>query len=135
MNRPKLDTLAKYVLAIVAGLGLAFLYISLRDFSEAPPLEKYRMLCDAFTIPGVMMLAIGALVAVANEGIFYGIGYALSYLGRALTFRGSKQERYYDYVERKRAKHVSGYGFLFIVGAGFMAIALIFLILFYRLYN
>lgn len=135
MKRPKLDTLAKYVLTIVAGIGLALLYVSLRDFSAAEQVEKYRILCDAFTLPGVLMLAIGALVAVANEGIFNGIGYALSHLVKALTFRGREQERYYDYVERKRARRASGYGFLFIVGAGFMAISLIFLVLFYRLYN
>ena len=135
MSRSQKATLIKYLLTVAAGGGLAYLYISLRDFAAASQMEKYRMLCDAFTIPGILLLSIGILIAIANEGAFNGIGYALSYLAKALTFRGGRQEKYYDYVERKRERRATGYGFLFITGAGFMALALIFMILFYRLYN
>lgn len=138
MNKSVKSALRKYILAFFFGGLLAWFYISARDFSSAELIEKYRMLCDAFTIPGLLMLMMGLLLAISNEGAFDGITYALTFAVRALIPFGRNRndnEKYYDYVERKRAKRVHGYGFLFIVGGIFMAVAAVFLILFYRLYS
>lgn len=136
MNRSTKIQLIKYLVTIGVGALMAYFYVAMRDFAGSSTMEKYRMLCDAFTIPGIILLAVGALVALSNEGVFYGLSYALTHFVKMLfPFGGRNQERYYDYVERKRENRTTGYGFLFIVGAVFMAIALVFLILFYRLYN
>ena len=137
MNRSTKIQLTKYLVTVGVGALMAYFYVAMRDFAGSSTMERYRMLCDAFTIPGIILLAVGALVALSNEGVFYGLTYALTYFVRTLfPFGGRReQEKYYDYVERKRENRTTGYGFLFIVGAAFMAIALVFLILFYSLYN
>ena len=40
-----------------------------------------------------------------------------------------------EYLERRRQNRIKGYGFLYLVGFGCMAISLIFMALFYSLYN
>ena len=127
----------KYGVSSAFCLGLAAVYVGLRDFSLQSTMEKYRILCDAFTIPGLVLVMIGALMAVSNEGALYGVTYVLGYAFRILIpGKRHEHERYYDYVERKREEgKVKGYGFLFIVGGISLAIAIIFMILFYRLYR
>ena len=100
-------------------------------------MEKYRILCDAFTIPGVVLVMLGALMAISNEGALYGISYVLGYAFRILIpAKRHEHEKYYDYVERKKGEgQVKGYGFLFVVGGASLAIAIVFMILFYRLYR
>ena len=127
--------LLKYGITGAVCLGLAALYCVLRDFGGMSVVEKYRALCDGFTIPGLIALCVGALLWVGNDGFFYGLGYCLDVARKALLPGGRrKMERYYDYVERHRQKKVTGYGFLFVCGGACMAIAIIFLALFYRLY-
>lgn len=136
MKKPLKKLLTKYTVATLIGGVLVYIYIAARDFAAEPLMEKYRILCDAFTIPGILFLMVGILIAISNEGTFDGLMYALSYAAKALIpLFGREHERYYDYVERKRKNRAGGYGFIFIVGAAFMAVAIVFLILFYSLYN
>ena len=88
------------------------------------------------TAPALIM--VGFLMMIANEGFFDMLSYACSKaVGVFLPGRGFSDngEKYYDYVQRKKDKRVSGFGFLFVVGGVLMAFALLFLFLFYRLYN
>ena len=118
--------------ALFVGL-MAYLYFSMWDFHTASLVDKYRMLCDAMTVPGVLLLMMGALVWLSNEGAFLGIGWALSWTVRSLIpgGRGLRDETYAEYVERKTANRVRGYGFLFISGGITMAAALVFLALYH----
>lgn len=130
----------KVLLAKYGGSGaftavLAYAYIALRDFDGAKLVEKYRMLSDAFTVPGVVLLMLGCLIGAANMGALDGITYAVGFAFRSLIPGGRhKDEKYFDYVERKREKRIKGYGFLFIAGGVAMAIAIVFFILFYSIY-
>ena len=135
MSRRKAAWL-KYGIAGGVCLALAAVYCLLRDFSALTLMEKYRVLCDAFTVPGLLMLAVGSLLWVSNDGFFCGLGYCLNVVWRALLPGGRrKAERYYEYVERHRQKKAAGYGFLFAWGGVCMAIAALFMLLFYRLYG
>ena len=132
----KKSAVLKYGIAALIGAALAAIYLLLRDFSGAePPAERYRMLCDAFTIPGTLLILSAALVALANAGSFTGIGYSAQNLFHHLIpGMGLKHETYGDYYERHKKK-VTGYGFLLHVGAVFMAVALVFFVLFYRVFE
>ena len=111
---------------------LAYLYIDLRDYAGAQLVEKYQMLCDAFTIPGVLLLMFGALIWVANAGALDGLSYAVTFAIRSLIPGGRlRDEKYADYVERKRENRVKGYGFLLIAGGVTMAVAIVFLVLYH----
>lgn len=129
--------LVKYGLAALFGAALVFVYLSARNFTGAePPAELYRMLCDAFTIPGMVLSLSAALIALSNAGSFDGIGYSMQHLFRALIpGMALRQESYGDYLERREGKKIKGYGFLLQVGLVFMAVALVFFFLFYRVYE
>lgn len=135
MNERWKVNLLKYGISAVVCGGLVWFYVSQRSFGAQELMEKYRILCDAFTVPGLLLMMFGALLAISNQGAFDGIGYALSITWKALIPGGrTKMEKYFDYVERRRSKKTNGYGFLFVVGGVCMAIALVFMILFYQLY-
>ncbi len=127
--------LLKYGICSGVCIALAVFYCAVRDFSQMEAVERYRTLCDAFTIPGLLALCVGSLLWVSNEGFFYGLGYCLDITRKALIPGGRrKMEKYYDYVMRHKEKKISGYGFLFVCGGACMAFALIFMALFYRQY-
>ena len=138
MSRLKTNIL-KYGISAAIALALAYVFISLRVDFENPGdtalVEWYRIICDAFTIPGLTFLMVGCLVSLSNQGALDGIGYAATVAFRMLIGAGAKMERYKEYLERRRANRLSGYGFLYIVGAACMAIAGIFMILFYSKYG
>lgn len=130
-------TIIKY-LAAIAFCGLMILiYVSSRDLVAASRLEKYRIWCDAFTIPGLLLIFTGLLVWVANQGALDGISYALKGMFRVfIPGAGLRQnlENYHDYLQRKKERRVKGYGFLFLTGGASLLVALVFLYLFYRIY-
>lgn len=138
MSRLK-QNLLKYLGSAAIALGLAYLFTSLRvDFQNpaATSLEEwYRILCDAFTIPGLLFLMVGFLVSLSNQGALDGIGYAATVAFRMLIGAGSRMERYKEYLERRRANRLRGYGFLYVVGAVCMAVSGVFMILFYSQRN
>lgn len=118
--------------AVIGGIITA-VYVSGQDFSSQELSEKYRILCDGFTIPGFFLLSFGALVFASNEGALDGIGFIVGKAVRALIPVGRLRDResFYDYIQRKRANRVTGYSFMLWTGAVFMAVALVFLALYY----
>ncbi|MGN0999666.1 MAG: DUF3899 domain-containing protein [Faecousia sp.] len=116
---------------------MAWVYIAQRDFAGAELVDKFRYLADAFTVPGVLLVMAGALVWASNQGAMDGLGYSVGNAVRSLIpgGRAKPDETYADYVERKRANRVKGYGFLFLSGGIAVAIALVFMVLFYCLYE
>lgn len=132
----KLKTkLLQYGINIAICGVIAVFYIVSRDFGTLALVDQYRILCDAFSIPGLLSILSGALMWVAGEGALDGVGYVLSYAIHALL-PGSqhKGERYSDYKLRKHGKKVEGYGFLIVVGLAFTAVSLVFYALYYSVY-
>jgi len=140
VNSPLKKNLTKYGIAVSVALLLAYAFVALRvDFEnpeDTPLMEWYRIVCDAFTIPGLLYLMFGAFMSLSNEGALDGLGY-VCVTGLKMLIPGGalKMERYQEYLERRRANRVKGYGFLYVVGAGCMAIAGVFMALFYSLYQ
>lgn len=132
MSKRMKSNLIKYGISGGACLLLAIAYVVSADFLNLELKDQLRILCDAFTLPGMLCIFGGALVWLGNEGTFDGIGYVLSYAFHALL-PGSlnKRESYKEYLERKRGKRTTGYGFVFVVGLVCMIISFIFLALFY----
>lgn len=133
VDKKRLRTFAKYgcCIGFAAVLALTYLWIHLPFAQDIQ--DQYRMLCDAFTIPGVVLIAAGALVWVANEGVFIGVSYCVKTVIDALIpgRRLAGYEKYGDYVERKSNRKIKGYSCLFFSGAVAMAVASAFMLLFY----
>ena len=105
-------------------------YLGARDLNDLQ--TRYRLLCDGLTIPGVLLLCAGSLVWASNQGALDGISYGLSLAVRTLIPGKSlsPRERYGDFVARKRANPVRGYGFLLICGGLTVVLSLVFLFLY-----
>ena len=118
---------------LIGGLLAFFVLRNYGFFDTSVALERYRYLCDAFTIPGVVLIMVGLLVWISQQGMFD----FLSYTGRQIKDRFQRNPehiRYGDYVlEKKENRKSGGYGFLIITGTVFMAIARVFFALFYAI--
>lgn len=133
MSKRMKSNLIKYGISGGICLLLAVAYVISADFLNLELKDQYRILCDAFAIPGMLCIFGGLLVWLGNEGAFDGIGYVLSYAFRAFLpgTRMNKRESYKDYLERKRGKRTTGYSFVFVVGLVCMTISFVFLALFH----
>ncbi len=125
----------KYGLSILLGMGMVWVVQNNYGYNSGmEPVQRYLVLCNAFTIPGTILLMVGILVFISGTGALDGITYALRWLRLTLLPFG-KQPRYDEYVKaRRERKKVSG-GFLMISGALFLAVAIVFLVLFYSVYT
>lgn len=136
MKKPSKKSILKYVIGYASCAAVAYLYLSLRDFTAAPELERCRMLSDAFLIPGLLMILFALLIMITNEGALDGISYMA---GRAISMLipglRKRDESFYDYIQRKRDHRLRGYGFLFVVGGCSLVVSLYFYIRFYQLYS
>lgn len=127
----------KYGSCAVFDALMVVFYLSLRDLENAELVDKFLYLADAFTIPGMLLILLGAMVWVSNQGALDGIAYCVRLAIYSLIpgKRVERDEKYGDYVERKRGKRVKGYGFLFFSGIATMLIAFVFMAQFYYLYG
>lgn len=136
MSKKAKSRLLKYGISGIICVAFAVVSLVRYDLGSLERLDLYRVLSDAFAIPGLLMIFSGCFVALSNEGALDGVAFVLSYAFNALIpGRQNKTRKYSDYVEERRGKKVKGYGFLFIVGGICMAVALVFLILFYCLHQ
>ena len=118
-----------------AGLCMAGTIIRFRGLAYASAAaDRYLILADAFTVPGVIIFLLGVLVILAKEGAFDGVFYAAGYaVSMLIPGIGRELESYGSYLERKRKKgSLGGFCIFFVIGGIFMAAASVFIILFYR---
>ena len=137
MNNNIRNIIIKYAVALGIGAGFVFTFMWLNDYSlVTEQIEKYRLLTDAFSIPGVIFIMVGCLVFVSTDGFFDMITFGLSKAKNMLIpFSKKSDETFYDYKQRKAKNRLTGYSFLFFTGLVFLMVAGIFLILFFRVYN
>ena len=126
--------LISYGLTTVLTAAVVVWYASSRDVLQLEKLEQYRVLCDAFTLPGIFLMLFGLLMVMNDLGALDTIAYFGHYLLHTfLPVAFGKGMSYLDFIEDRRSKRKGGYGFLFIVGAAFTAVGVVFLILFLKL--
>lgn len=112
-------------------------YAISNNIAALKPVNQYRILSDAFTIPGMLLILFGAMTWLAGKGALDGIMYCLKAVGSYLIPGRQLQERetYGDYVAQRREKKRGSVGFLLISGLVSMAISTVFLILYYSVYQ
>ena len=128
--------LIRTVVTLITGLAVTAYYVFSRNFGELPLVEQYRVLCDGFSLPGMFMIFFALLFTMNNLGALDAISYILKYGVHALfPVAFGEMEPYLDYVEARRENRVKGYGHLYLVGGLFMAVSLVFLVLFYTVFQ
>ena len=135
MRKSTKANIYKCMIAASSGLLLAWFYTNSRWSDELTTAEQLCILCDAFSLPGIFMTLAAMLCSINYSGGLDTIAYLMSWIPRSFA-PGLFGEPMHlvDYVEDRRSKRKKGYGFLYIVGLIFLAVALVFLVLFYRAY-
>ena len=123
----------KILTASALGALAAWYYGTSRWNEDLTTVEQLTILCDAFTLPGLFMTCTAILCSINNSGGLDTLAYLMSWLPRVIAPGAFGEPKHLlDFVEERRAKRKKGYGFLYVVGLGFMAIALVFLVLYFR---
>ena len=122
--------LKRYVITVAAASASTALIMYLKGIATAEShSEALKIITDAFTVPGIVLMMIAALVWVSRDGFFDGIGYAASRVGNMflpLVGAVNTHESYVDYKERKSKNRAEDFLFLLFVGIGFFLIAMVF---------
>ena len=124
-------TLLRYGITLAAASVMLLIVLWINDYGNATDIsEKYRILADAFTVPGVILVMLTALVRLSAEGAFDGLGYVVRHgMHMLIPKKGYNHETYYDYKKSKDGKKPHGYSCMFFVGAAFVLVAVVFIIL------
>ena len=99
------------------------------------PSEIAAILCDAFFVPGILLTMVGCLIWIATTGFFDSIGYAVK-VGMHIIlpfFNKGERKSYYDYKMEKDEKRGKTPIFVFIVGAFYLVLSGIALIIWMNL--
>lgn len=90
--------------------------------------------CNAFFVPGILLASFGALFWIASTGFFDSVAYAFRTAGHLfLPFLRIERKSYYDYKAEKAEKRTAMPGFIFHVGAFYLALSLICLVIWYAI--
>ena len=135
MKKISAGTILKYVIAFAIGGLLSNYVLLVNGYREVTDeVVRLKLLADAFTVPGVILIMVAVLCWLAGQGAVDGLLYAIKGLGSLIPGMRKEPEKYYDYVQRKREKRRSGYGFLAITGVVFLLISIAFIVKFYQIY-
>ena len=135
----KLSNVLKYsITALVGGgmaLGVAFYCNENYGFFRTKSVRQiYAMLSDCFLIPSVLLIGIGLMAIISDEGFFDLFGFAFSNI--TFLFSRHKEERaretYYEYHERRKARREGKAKWhLVLVGLVFLIPCLIFMFIYF----
>ena len=120
-----------FLISMLVGLVIAVSIFSARGGFEAQDWPSQACaLCDACFVPAALLLCMGLLLFVSNDGFFDMLGYGIQ---RALTIMLSESKRqkypktFLEYKEMKWGTPKSSFGFLIAAGLVYLALAGVFL--------
>ena len=132
MSKRTKGNLIKYGAATLMVVLIAVTFLSSYSIADLPRVDQYRLISDAFTIPGLLLIFSALFIWVSNAGALDAISYCLHVAISALIpgKRAQGIERYADFIERRRNKIIKGYAFLYVVGGACLVISIVFMLLF-----
>ena len=127
------DRFKKTLICFGAGLVL-FITVCLLRGTFSAGVEKLIMgICDGAFAAFAVLTGLGALVWVSSNGLFDGLGY-LAATTRRLPKKireDEKEESYMDYKERMASKRQGHPAPLIFAGLAWLAVSIIFLIIYF----
>ncbi|MCM1440841.1 MAG: DUF3899 domain-containing protein [Roseburia sp.] len=123
-----------YIISAVIGIIIFVVIICTKKIWNAETSKvTVQILCDAFFVPGVCLAGVGLLIFASNGGVFDMLSYAVIRFFDLFKrdVRNKKYKDFYEYREAKKGRK-RGMAFMLIVGAVFVAISVILLIVWYN---
>lgn len=123
-----------YIITAVVGIIIFVIIICTKKIWNAD--ETYvtmQIMSDACFVPGVLLGGMGLIIFASNGGAFDMLAYAVIRFFDLFKRdpRNKKYKDFYEYREAKKEKK-RGMAFMLIVGAVFILLAVIFLIVYYK---
>lgn len=117
----------KYIVTAMVGLALAMAVMGIRGgYGATDQALLLQALCDACFVAGILLVCVGLLIFVAGDGMFDMLGYGVRKLLR-LVLPQEKQDQFpktfYDYREMKHGGGKAPFGYLLLVGLGYILLA------------
>ena len=127
-------------LLISLGCGLVILVpvLAIGGIPAAGTEEFWKKLCDAFTVPGILLTGAGLLSLVSDLGAFDGIAFPVrKMLGqiRSEEKRAAMPKTYYDYVSARNGKRGKKPRSVLWAGLFYLALAGVFLAVYLTRYQ
>ena len=123
-----------YIINFVIGISISLaIMLSKNVFKQVSSSEVMHILCDSFFVPGILLLGFGLLIIASNGGTFDMLIYGTKKFFNMFRKNPTKQleETFYDYRTAKSENKMECLHFI-IVGLVFIAISVIFLLLWYE---
>lgn len=121
------------ILAILIAISIYSYQINTLGMTEES--DRFNVLSDSFSIPGLLFILSYGLVMVSNAGAFDMFNYAIGLSWTNVFHKNIRESKfansYAEYKEMKRAKEKRNTSYIFYVGTLFLLIGVLFLILFY----
>ena len=126
-------SLRRYLVSLAVGLAIGVsLFLGRGGMAAESDVRTYHLLCDAAFVPAAILLSLGLIVFVADDGVFDMFGYAFmraTAVFRSPEMRAVMPKTYYDYHCMKHQKKADS-RFLLAAGATWLALAFVFLLLY-----
>ena len=123
-----------YITTAIVGLIIFIIIICTKKiWDEEETYAIMQILSDACFVPGVLLAGFGLIIVASNGGVFDMLAYAMIKFFDLFKRdpRNKKYKDYYEYSESKKDRKRKT-SFMLIVGAVFIVLAVIFLIVYYR---
>jgi len=120
--------------AAMVGLVLAMAVMGMEGgYTSTDQAMFLKALCDACFVAGIVLVCVGLLVFVAEDGVFDMLSYGVRKMLR-LILPQEKQDQFpktfYDYRVWKHSKKKAAFGYLLLVGLGYLVLAGIVLLMY-----
>lgn len=136
MEKEKKALLIRYIVCFCVASGIVLIILALKGFFSDNAKQNVQLLHDAFFSAGALLMLFSAMIFLSAEGALLGLSYVFGKAIKAvfIPFGRKDQESYAQYRERKLGnRKTTGAGTIFLVGLLFVAISVIFLIVWYQM--
>ena len=141
MQQEKKSLLIKYGICFGVASLITVLVFWIRGFFTNNAGVNIQILSDGFFVSGILLLAFAGMMFISGEGALIGIGFVLRSVAQIFIPMGRKNHEFYgQYRERvlaeKKEKKKNGDHCTLVVGLTFLAISLVFTVIWYvNFYN
>lgn len=127
-EKKQVKTWVKYLSTTIALLVVSLVICLSRDlFVRTEPSEIIKILCDAFSVPGIVYVCFGLLSICNQQGTFDGLGYTFKSWTRVMkNYKNDERnpKSYSEYKESVKGKRKISWHFI-IVGFCFIAVGIV----------
>ena len=141
MQQEKKSLLIKYGICFGVAAVITVLVFWVRGFFTDNAGVNLQILSDGFFVSAIVLLSYAGMMFISGEGALIGIGFVLRSVAQMFIPMGRKNHEFYgQYRERvlaeKKARKKSSDHCALIVGLAFLAISIIFSVIWYtNFYN